>query len=85
MKKNLQIISFLFLLTLLFGPLLFLLSLPEIPKSSKPIEYIVQEYDTCSAIATLYWVNVAEIIKINELDENCTILVNQKLLIPPTK
>lgn len=47
-----------------------------------PVEYIVQSQDTCSVIAYYYNVSVASIITLNNLDADCTLSTNMKLLIP---
>ncbi len=47
-----------------------------------PVEYIVQSQDTCSVIAYYYNVSVNSIITLNNLDADCTLSTNMKLLIP---
>lgn len=47
-----------------------------------PIEYVVQEGDSCLLLAILYEVTVESIIMLNSLGPECTIAVGHTVLIP---
>jgi len=59
------------------------------PKTAKPtvtriptLEYIVQAGDTCTFIAEQHGVTIDQLILFNNLNSNCDIWVDQKLVIP---
>ncbi len=82
MKKKWQLVAFIALLALLLSPLLVVMSIVT-PERTTWVEYTVKEEDTCNEIAFQYGVNVASLVKANNLNKDCTILINQKLRIPP--
>jgi LysM repeat protein len=47
-----------------------------------PIEYVVAEGDTCTGLAYFYNVSVKSIIELNNLGVDCTLSINQPILIP---
>ncbi len=70
--------------TLEQSPTPTLTSTPEPTSTTEPpIEYSVQDGDTCSSIALVYNVSVKSIADLNNLESDCGVLtLNQKLLIP---
>jgi len=55
---------------------------PTQEPSPTPLTYIVQEGDLCTSIAFQFNISVQSIILSNNLDANCTLFVNQSLLLP---
>jgi LysM repeat protein len=52
------------------------------PPSPTPLTYVVQSGDICAVIASIFDVSVGAIVQENNLDQNCTLFVNQELRIP---
>lgn len=55
---------------------------PEPVPTLPPIEYIVQEGDTCAAIAGTFNISTTTLITSNGLSVNCYLVVGQRLLVP---
>jgi LysM repeat protein len=55
---------------------------PSPAPSMTPFTYVVQDGDLCATIAFTFSVSIQSIILQNNLDANCTLFVNQQLLIP---
>lgn len=47
-----------------------------------PSQYTVQQNDTCGSIAAIFNVSIQSIVLLNALDANCSLVINQQLLVP---
>lgn len=64
-------------------------STPETPTQTStmvptlpPSNYTVQQNDTCGSIAAIFKVSVQSIVLLNALNADCSLFINQELLIP---